>query len=126
MIKKYFELLGNREKSSFYQFSFSERSSTSSTGRRDGKYNLFIYETNLFEFQIENNVNLMTVSGTTPGRYLLAIARIVLTPDQFNNGYLPDFHGDRTGRVPISQKSADTLRGFFKYLPILSSFFLFL
>lgn len=66
----------------------------------------------------------MSISATTPSRYLLAAARIVLSHDQFNNGYLPDFHGDRTGCVPIPDKVVDTLKGLLKYFPMLSSFFL--
>ncbi|CAF4277865.1 unnamed protein product [Rotaria sp. Silwood2] len=62
------------------------------------------------EEMVENNVNLMTISATTPSRYLLAAARIVLTHDQFNNGYLPDFRGDKTGRVPIPEAAVMKLK----------------
>ncbi|UJR18734.1 hypothetical protein I4U23_005641 [Adineta vaga] len=62
------------------------------------------------EEMIENNVNLMTLPATTPSRYLLSIARIVLTDGQFNNGYLPDFRGDRTGRVPIPEEAVEKLK----------------
>ena len=53
----------------------------------------------------------MTLPGKTASRFLLTAARIVLTEEQFTNGYLPDFRGDKTGRVPISQESVDKLRG---------------
>jgi hypothetical protein len=42
---------------------------------------------------------------------LLSAARVVLTDEQFNNGYLPDFRGDKEGRLPIPQERVDKLRG---------------
>ncbi|CAF3884811.1 unnamed protein product [Adineta steineri] len=62
------------------------------------------------EVMIVNNVNLMTLLGKTASRYLLSAARVVLTDEQFTNGYLPDFHGNKQGRVAIPQESVDTLR----------------
>ena len=53
----------------------------------------------------------MTLPGTTASRFLLAAARVVLTNDQFSNGYLPDFRGNKAGRVPIPQESVDKLKG---------------
>ncbi len=53
----------------------------------------------------------MTINATTPSRYLLAIARVILTHEQFTNGYLPDFRGDRTGRVPIPEQAVMKLKG---------------
>lgn len=64
-------------------------------------------------FQVVNKVNLMTLPGKTASRFLLSAARVVLTDEEFTNGYLPDFRGDKTGRVPIPQESVDQLRGFF-------------
>ena len=61
-------------------------------------------------------MNLMTLPGKTASRFLLSAARVVLTDEQFTNGYLPDFRGDKKGRVPIPQESVDKLRGFLKYL----------
>lgn len=66
-----------------------------------------------------NNVNLMTLPGKTASRFLLAVARIVLTNEQFNNGYLPDFRGDKTGRVPIPQESVDKMKGASMFTSIL-------
>lgn len=53
----------------------------------------------------------MTLPGKTAGRFLLAAARVVLTNEQFNNGYLPDFRGSKVGRVPIPAESVETLKG---------------
>ncbi|CAF1571954.1 unnamed protein product [Didymodactylos carnosus] len=60
--------------------------------------------------KVVNNVNLMTLPGKTASRYVLSAARIVLTDEQYTNGYLPDFRGDKSGRVPIPQESVDKLR----------------
>ena len=60
--------------------------------------------------QIVNNVNLMTLPGKTASRFLLSAARIVLTDEEFTNGYLPDFRGDKTGRVTISEEAVKKLR----------------
>ena len=54
----------------------------------------------------------MTLPGKTASRFLLAAARVVLTDAEFTNGYIPDFRGNKVGRVPISQESVDKLRGF--------------
>lgn len=53
----------------------------------------------------------MTLPGKTASRFLLSAARIVLSHDQFVNGYLPDFRGNKDGRVPIPQAAVDQLRG---------------
>lgn len=53
----------------------------------------------------------MTLKGTTASRFLLAAAKVVLTDDEYNKGYLPDFRGDKIGRVPIPQESVDKLKG---------------
>lgn len=58
-----------------------------------------------------NNINLLSLPGKTASRFLLSAARIVLTDQQFNNGYLPDFRGNKAGRVPIPQESVDKLKG---------------
>jgi hypothetical protein len=60
---------------------------------------------------VVNNVNLMLLPGKTASRFLLAAARVVLTDDEFTNGYLPDFRGNKSGRVPIPQESVEKLRG---------------
>ncbi|CAF1621122.1 unnamed protein product, partial [Didymodactylos carnosus] len=61
------------------------------------------------EPMIENNINLMSLSGVTPRRYLLNVAKVLLTPEQLGNGFLPDFRGKRDGRVPITQEDVDKL-----------------
>ncbi|CAF3300774.1 unnamed protein product [Rotaria sp. Silwood2] len=66
--------------------------------------------------KIENNINLLTLPGKTASRFLLSAARVVLTDEQYTNGYLPDFRGNKSGRVPIPQESVNKLRGFIKYL----------
>lgn len=68
----------------------------------------------------------MSLPGKTASRFLLAAARVVLTNDQFINGYLPDFRGDKTGRVPIPQESVDKLKGKFllSFLVLFSYYFL--
>lgn len=53
----------------------------------------------------------MTLPGKTPSRFLLSAARVVLTTDEFTNGYLPDFRGNKDGRVPIPQDSVQQLKG---------------
>ena len=53
----------------------------------------------------------MTLPGKTASRFLLSAARVVLTNEEFTNGYLPDFRGNKNGRVPIPQESVDKLRG---------------
>ena len=71
--------------------------------------------------QIVNNVNLMTLPSKTASRFLLSAARVVLTDEEFTNGYLPDFRGDRTGRVAISEEAVKKLRStlnIFMYLTI--------
>ncbi|CAF1220236.1 unnamed protein product, partial [Didymodactylos carnosus] len=62
------------------------------------------------EVLVVNNVNFMTLPGKTASRYVLSAARIVLTDEQYTNGYLPDFRGDKSGRVPVPQESVDKLR----------------
>ena len=52
----------------------------------------------------------MTLPGKTASRFLLSAARIVLTDEQYTNGYLPDFRGDKSGRVEIPQEVINTLR----------------
>ena len=53
----------------------------------------------------------MSLPGRTASRYLLSAARVVLTSEQFTNGYLPDFRGNKIGRVPIPPEAVKTLRG---------------
>lgn len=53
----------------------------------------------------------MSLPGKTPSRFLLSAARVVLTTDEFTNGYLPDFRGNKEGRVPIPQDSVQQLKG---------------
>ena len=53
----------------------------------------------------------MSLPGRTASRYLLSAARVVLTNEQFTNGYLPDFRGNKVGRVPIPPEAVKTLRG---------------
>jgi hypothetical protein len=53
----------------------------------------------------------MTLPGKTASRFLLSAARIVLTNEEFTNGYLPDFRGNKNGRVAIPQESVDKLGG---------------
>ena len=53
----------------------------------------------------------MSLPGKTAGRFLLSAARVVLTDEQFNRGYLPDFRGNRVGRVPIPPESVEKLKG---------------
>lgn len=43
---------------------------------------------------------------------MLQAARVVLTDEQFTNGYLPDFRGNREGRVPIPETAVNTLKGY--------------
>lgn len=62
----------------------------------------------------------MGLRGKTASRFLLSAARIVLTDEQFTNGYLPDFRGEKEGRVAIPQESVDKLRGFLIIIFILS------
>ncbi|CAF1538688.1 unnamed protein product [Adineta ricciae] len=62
------------------------------------------------ESLIVNGINLLTLSGTTASRYMLAAARVVLTQEQYENGYLPDFRGDKENRVEIEQDRVDKLR----------------
>ena len=54
----------------------------------------------------------MTLKGKTPSRFLLNAARVVLSNEQFANGYLPDYVGDKSGKVPIPQECVDKLKGF--------------
>ncbi|CAF1392508.1 unnamed protein product, partial [Didymodactylos carnosus] len=61
------------------------------------------------EPMIENNINLISLSGVTPRRYLLNVEKVLLTPEQLGNGFLPDFRGKREGRVPITQEDVDKL-----------------
>lgn len=65
----------------------------------------------IFFFQIVNNVNLLSLPGKTASRFLLSAARIVLTDEQYKNGYLPDFRGNKTGRVPIPEDAVNKLKG---------------
>ena len=53
----------------------------------------------------------MSLPGKTASRFLLAAARVVVSNEQFTNGYLPDFRGNKSGRIPIPQESVDKLRG---------------
>ena len=53
----------------------------------------------------------MTLPGKTASRFLLSAARVVLSNEEFTNGYLPDFRGNKSGRVPIPQEAVDKLRG---------------
>ena len=56
-----------------------------------------------------------------PSRFLLAAAGIVLTDEQFTNGYLLHYRGDKEGCVPVPQQSVDTLRSCLKYIFILKA-----
>ncbi len=58
---------------------------------------------------------MLALRGNTPSRYLLNVARVILTPEQFNNGYLPDFRGNKTDRVPIPQEIVKKLQGLFMH-----------
>lgn len=53
----------------------------------------------------------MSLPGKTPSRFLLSAARVILTNDEFINGYLPDFRGSKEGRVPIPEESVRRLKG---------------
>ena len=53
----------------------------------------------------------MTLPGKTASRFLLSAARVVLSNEEFTNGYLPDFRGSKVGKVPIPQEAVDKLRG---------------
>lgn len=68
----------------------------------------------------------MTLPGKTASRFLLSAARVVLTNEEFTNGYLPDFRGNKNGRVPIPQEAVDKLRGQQIYLRLLFDLLTFL
>ena len=53
----------------------------------------------------------MTLGGTTPSRFMLNCARVILSPEQLRNGFVPDFSGSREGRIPIDESQVQTLKG---------------
>lgn len=62
---------------------------------------------------------MLALRGSTPSRYLLNVARVILMPEQFNNGYLPDFRGNKIDRVPIPEETVKKLRGLFMHFFLL-------
>ncbi|CAF1007515.1 unnamed protein product [Didymodactylos carnosus] len=61
------------------------------------------YPPPLAESMIVKKINLMTLDGKTPTRFMLNVARVMLESDQFTNGYLPDFKGEKLSRIPIDE-----------------------
>lgn len=56
----------------------------------------------------------MTLGGTTPSRFMLNCARVILSPEQLRNGFVPDFGGSKDGRIPIDESQVDKLKGMSK------------
>lgn len=53
----------------------------------------------------------MGLSGKTPSRYMLNVARVILTSEQLMHGFVPDFRGSKENRVPISDESITKIKG---------------
>ena len=52
----------------------------------------------------------MTLDETTSSRFTLNRARVILSSEQLENGFVPDFGGSKEGRVPIDESQVEKLK----------------